>query len=436
MNLLLLSLDTTRADHLGCYGYSRNTSPHLDALAGEGTLFEHCYAPHIPTHPSHTTMFTGRDIFGHGIVAQGAPTELSAAVPTLAELLSGAGWFTAAADNLGRWFPRGFQRYERYAFRREEDGSWRKGETVAATAIRLLEEAAAQDRPFFLFAHFWDPHTPYLPPPPFSRMFYGGNERDPAHNSLAPALAFPPFADYFRQWLEGVTDIRFPIAQYDACIAYMDLCVARLLHRLEELGLAEETAVVITADHGEELDEHAMWFDHHGLYDTNLHIPLLVRLPREAGNRRRVRNVVSQLDVTPSLLDLAGLADHPATAAMQGRSWLPLLRGDQAASDGEPLFLTECTWMRKRGVRTTQWKLIVARDHPDLHGRPPVELYDLQRDPREQVNLAEERPEVVALLREQLEAWRARRTAEAGRPDPIELQEITLRRVGPPRPPA
>jgi arylsulfatase A-like enzyme len=436
-NILLISLDTTRADHLGCYGWRRNTSPHLDRLAEQGTLFEHCFSPWIPTHPAHTTMLTGCDIMKHQIVAQGAKTELSPRVRTVAELLKEQGYWTGAADNLGRWFNRGFDRYEGYQWARDEEGGWRKGEAVTRAGLGVLDQAAGQDRPFFLFLHYWDAHTPYLPPPPFRRMFYGGDEKDPQNRSMEPVLNFPPFQHYFRQWMGGVTDIEFPKAEYDASIAYMDACLRHVFQRLDELGLTEKTLVLVTADHGEELDEHQMWFDHHGLYDTNLHVPLVLRMPGTVPAGKRLPGQVRLVDIVPSLLDLIGKPDIAAREGMQGRSFLPALSGSLAGGTVERLFLTECTWMRKRGVRTRDWKLILARDHPDIHGRPPVELYDLRADPGEQRNLAEARPEVVAELRTTLDEWLETRRRETGLPDPIEQQEITLRQIGaPPAAPA
>lgn len=434
MNVLLVSLDTTRADHLSCYGYARLTSPHLDRFAAEAILFEECFSPWIPTHAAHTTMLTGQDVFRHQIVAQGGRAQLDASIPTLAEILSDAGYFTAAADNLARWFSRGFQRYEGYSWVPDEHGAWRKGEAVNATALRLLKECAAQPKPFFLFVHYWDAHTPYLPPRPFHRMFYGGDERDPSNRSMDGPLNFPPFMWYFRSWLEGVTDIGYPIAQYDACIAYMDACLSHLLGALAESGRDEETLVILTADHGEELDEHQMWFDHHGLYDTNLRVPLILRWPSGAGapRGRRVPGMVRLLDVTPTILEVVGLGEKVEALGMQGRSLAPLMWGRSRRGVCETLYLTECTWMRKRGLRTREWKLIVALE-PDIHGRPPVELYHLPTDPGEQRNVADERPDVVEELRGKLMRWVARRRRETGNPDPLEVQEITLRRIG--RPP-
>jgi arylsulfatase A-like enzyme len=430
VNLILISLDTTRADHLGCYGWRRNTSPHLDRLAEGGTLWENCFSPSIPTHPAHTSMLTGRDVMAHQVVAQGGKAELAPAIPTLAELLRARGYFAGAADNLQRWFSRGFDLYEGYRWSHDMSGAWRKGEAVVETALRVLNQAAAQEKPFFLFFHFWDPHTPYLPPPPFDRMFYAGDEKDPAHRSMEPVLNFPPFMHYFRQWMGQARDIEFPKAQYDAEIAYMDCCLQHLVQRLEELDLTRRTLLVITADHGEELDEHEMWFDHHGLYDTNLHVPLILSMPGTIPEGKRLPGTVRLADIVPTVLELLG--HETGDTPFEGRSFVPMLSGSMPEGTAGTLYLTECTWMRKRGLRTHEWKLVVARE-PDIHDRPPVELYHLPSDPRETLNLAAERPEVVERLKADLFGWVEPRLRETGLPDPVEEQEITLRQIGKPR---
>src|SRR5207249_2124312 len=191
-------------------------------------------------------------------------------VRLLPHLLREQGFYAAAVDNIGRWIQPAFDQYVDYP-RWDHDGAkpWRNGEEVTARALRVLDECRAQDQPFFLFLHYWDPHTPYLPPPPFGRMFYGGNERDPSHRSMEPVWKSAWFANYFSEWLSGVRDIEYVRAQYDAEVAYTDLCIARILHRLDELNLVDNTLLIVGADHGEELDDHGCWFDHHGLYDTN-----------------------------------------------------------------------------------------------------------------------------------------------------------------------
>ena len=432
MNVILISLDTTRADRLSCYGHFRNTSPHIDRVAADGVLFTDHFSPHIPTYPGHTTMMTGCDIYAHQVTSQSHTPEPTQGIPMLAEILRDHGYHTGAADNLGRWFARGFDDYRTYEWDTTSPRDWRKGEAVTAAALPVLDAAAAQDRPFFLFFHFWDPHTPYLPPPPFDRMFYRGDEKDPGNESMAELWRFENFNRYFAEWMPGVTDIEFPKAQYDAEIAYMDACLASVLTRIDELGLTNDTLLVLTADHGEELDEHGHWFDHHGLYDTNLHIPLILRCPDRLPAGQRIGGLTSMLDVAPTILDLLNLGDLALELKMQGQSLLPLIDSPAATQRGttDYLHITENTWMKKRGIRTHRWKLIVPLETPDLHGSSDVELYQLVTDPGELHNIAFDRPDVVERLTGLMDEWIASRLSATGLPDPLPTQPIPLRRVG------
>jgi arylsulfatase A-like enzyme len=431
-NVILVSLDTTRADRLSCYGHFRRTSPHLDRVAEEGVLFTDHFSPHIPTFPGHTTMMTGKDLYAHQITSQSGTPEPPPNIRMLAEILQEQGYFTAAADNLGRWFARGFDLYQTYGWDTKTIQEWRKGEAVVQSSLSVLNAAAAQEKPFFLFLHFWDPHTPYLPPAPFDRMFYQGDEKDPNNDSMDAVWDFEIFNRYFAEWMGGVTDIEFPKAQYDAEIAYMDTCFAHVLTRLDELGLTGETLLVITADHGEELDEHWHWFDHHGLYDTNLHIPLILRCHDLLPAGRRIGGLTSMVDLAPTILDLLDVGEIAQREGMLGRSLVPLIDSSAATQRGttDYLHITENTWMKKRGIRTHRWKLIVPLETPDLHGSSEVELYHLPDDPGELDNIAEERPEVVARLTALMDEWIAQRLAASGLPDPLPLQPIPLRRIG------
>ena len=422
----MISLDTLRADHLSCYGYARLTSPHIDRLAAQGSVFRTCIAPHIPTHPGHTTVFTGTDVFDHQIVSHGGQLDLDPGIPLLAERLQAAGFFTAAADNLGRWFPRGFDHYEGYRWNADPKGRLPKAEAVNQTADRVFAAIAAQNKPFFCFLHYWDAHTPYLPPDPFWGMFYDGDPTDPRHRSLEAMWRFEPFRWYFHEWMPGVTDVAFPKSQYDAELAYMDTCLAHLFTVLHARGLDRDTLVVLFADHGEELDEHSMWFDHHGLYETNVHVPLIFWAPGRVP-ARTLFGPVSHYDIAPTVLEAAGV--DPEGPALAGASLWSAMRGGPDTGTWEALYLTECSWMRKHAWRTREWKLILAKE-PDFHHCPPVELYHLPSDPTEQRNLAAERPDVVDTLRAAMEGHVARRSQTTGRPAPIDVQGVTMRRIG------
>jgi arylsulfatase A-like enzyme len=425
VNVVWIVIDCLRADRLGCYGYGRPTTPNLDRLSCEATRFTQCISPHIPTHPAHTSFFSGKDVFTHQIVAQGARKEADPGLQLLPQILQERGFYTAAVDNIGRWIERGFEQYETYP-RWNHDGSrpWRNGEQVTERGLKLIGRCEER-QPFFLFLHYWDPHTPYLPPAPFDRMFYTGDEKDPANHSMDPVWRSPWFARYFEEWLSGVTDIEFVLAQYDASVAYSDACVGRLLQGLQRRGLLEDTLLIVCSDHGEGLDDHGVWFDHHGLYEATVRVPLLLWSPGRVPQGGCISGQVSLLDVAPTILELVGLPEIPRQERMEGRTLLPLLAGE-TNSTWDAIYCTECTWMRKRAWRTPQWKLIHALEE-DIYGNPDVELYELTTDPQERRNLAASRPEVVRQLRGEMDRWVRERLAATGLPDPIEVQADALR---------
>lgn len=418
-NIVLIGVDSLRADHMSCYGYHRLTTPHIDRFAQEGILFERTYSPHIPTTSAYASMLTGMDVFTTQVVALRHKGPLRPEVRTLAEVLREQGYHTTCVGFGGNPSSRGFDTYLDYA----GWGSWNEGRSPKAqnlnrVAIPELDRLASLKEPFFLFLRHMDPHAPYLPPEPFERMFYHGNECDPRNKSMEPVMSFKPFRDFFASWMPpGITDKDYVIAQYDGAIAYMDAALRSIFTALESHGILDDTIVVINADHGESLYDHECWFDHHGLYDCTLHVPLIIRYPKKVPAGRRVAGYNLHQDLMPTLLELAEIeTDIP----FDGKSLMPMIRGE-VASHASEFYITECTWMRKHGWRTPQWKLIVALE-PDFHFKPPIELYNLVEDPEENVNLAEAHPDVVSMLKERMERWITRREQETGLPNPIMTQ--------------
>ena len=260
-----------------------------------------------------------------------------------------------------------------------------------------------------------DPHAPYLPPEPYERAFYHGAECDPKNKSMQPVMSFKPFCDFFASWMPpGISDKDYVIAQYDGAVAYMDAAIATIFTTLEAKGILDESIVVINSDHGETLYDHECYFDHHSMYDQTLHVPLILRYPGKVPAGLRVGGYNRHEDLMPTILELAGIESG---IKFDGKSLMPMIRGEVASYESE-FYITECTWMRKHGWRTPQWKLIIALE-PDMHFKPPVELYNLIEDPGELVNLAESQPQMVALLKGRMEAWLAKREAETGLPNPI-----------------
>jgi len=423
MNLLILGVDSLRADHMSCYGYHRNTTPHIDKIAEEGVLFENAFSPYIPTTPGYTTMLSGMDVMSHQLVSLRPKGPIDPDIRLLPEILRKKGYVSALVGFDGKFY-RGFDLYENYpSWTIGEDNYMHKAEALNEKAIPLLDSMA--DKPFLLFLRHMDPHSPYLPPPPFERMFYSGDEKDRSKNSIEPVFDFKPFAEYFKSWMpEGITDAEYIIAEYDAALAYMDVCIQRIFTRLEELGLAERTLVVVTSDHGETLMEHECYFDHHGLYEPTVHVPLIYSCPNKLPEGKRVRGFVLQQDLTPTALELLGYRDAAKELKMDGKSVIPLIDEERPANYSE-FYISECTWMRKRGWRTAEWKLIEALE-PDFHNKPPIELYNLTDDPEENHNLSEDEPEVAKVLKKRMISWVERRMSETGNPDPIMGYELGL----------
>lgn len=426
MNIVLIALDTQRADHLGCYGYARRTSPFLDGIARRGVLYEQCFAPNVPTHPSFTTMLTGTEAITHDIVNIGGGVPIAPGVRLLPEMLREQGYRTVAVDSMGRHFERGFDIYQSYEWDRSDPTVLRKAETVNERALPLIETLNAEGNPYFLFLHYWDPHTPYLPPPAYRRRFYprDADPYDRANHSMDEAWSWEPFKWYFHSWMPGVTDAEYVINLYDGETAYMDHHLRRIFKALAPVR--HETLVIVTADHGEILNEQLGYFDHHGLYDGNVRVPLILYWPGTLPGGRRVPGFVQNLDIAPTILELAGVTTRQT---MEGLSLLPTAMGLRDSNYAE-IYFSEATWEVKRAIRTARWKFIDSIEQ-DRHGRPMQELFDLDADPNEQRNVIDAHPDVHRDLQDRLHAWVQRRLAETGRTvDPLRVQGSCATSIG------
>jgi arylsulfatase len=273
--VLLISIDTLRADHLGAYGYARNTSPHIDALARRATVFDQAYTYWPKTRGSMVMLFTGRLPSRNGY-AKTQPALLDFN-PTIAAVLQQAGYATAAAvDNpnvaasLG--YARGFDRYretwEEKALRSEMD----RTRAITADGVRYLADATPE-RAFFLWLHYVNPHAPYQPPAPWDEAFLDAEAaRGPR---LRPVEGFHGGAP--RQWAVAGKTLGWYVAQYDGEIAAVDAEVGQVLDALDASAVRDRTLVVITSDHGESLGEHGYYFDHgENLFDPSTRVPLIV----------------------------------------------------------------------------------------------------------------------------------------------------------------
>jgi len=422
LNVVFFGIDTLRRSHMSLYGYERLTTPHIDKYLMDGTVFNNCFSPSIPTTSGYSSMMTGMDIFSTDVVALRHQGDMASGMKTLAEILGEQGYNTTCVGFRGNVGGRGYQNYIDFDgwFADRGDGRAHKSENLNDVAIPELERLAKinkeEDKPFFLFLRHMDPHAPYLPPYPFSRMFYQGNEFDKTNKSLKECYEFKPFRDFFLSWFPaGCTDSKYMIAQYDASIAYMDLCIASILQKLADLKIEEETLVVFTSDHGETLDEHDCYFDHHSLYDPTLVVPFALKLKNnQVISGKRFDDYCQLKDIVPTVLDI--LKINPGIK-FDGRNMMELVKGSAIKQEPE-MYITEATWMRKHGWRTPEWKLILALE-PDFHFKPAVELYNLIDDPEENNNIADKEPSVVKFLTERMNAFIAKREGEVGRTNPM-----------------
>ena len=337
-NILFFGIDSLRSDHMSLYGYKRLTTPHIDAFIEDGGItFDKMYSPSIPTTPGYASMLTGMDCFSTDCVALRHEGGLTEAVRTMPEILRDYGY---TSTYIGGHSCRGCDNYITYP-----DWNPDKAEEMNKVAIPELERLAGQDKPWALFLRHMDPHSPYYTKEPFTRMFYQGDEFDPNNKSLKPVYEFKPFRDYFLTWFpEGCTDAEFIIAQYDAAVAYMDLCINQILEKLKTLGLEEETIVVFTSDHGETLYDHDCYFDHHSLYDNVLTVPFAFKyagFPYEG----HVDNITQTKDILPTILSVAGI---DCGIKFDGRDMTKAVTGEGVREEPE-FYITEATWMRKHG---------------------------------------------------------------------------------------
>jgi arylsulfatase A-like enzyme len=432
-NVILVSIDTLRADHLGCYGYGEPTSPWIDGLASRGVLFTRAFSQASWTLPSHASMLTSRYPSSHGVETPNRT--LPDSIPLLSEVLAENGYSTAAfvtwvfvSKEYG--FARGFDTFTELLPPKDARGAGTKHSVKAADFADMVGEWAHEvpTEPFFLFLHLFDPHLSYSPPLSDARLFDPDVE-DTKHGNYG---AVKPFIKGLNP--EGptmpATEVERVAALYDGEIHYTDTQLGRLFGVLEDAGLMDDTLVVLTSDHGEELGEHGSMEGHQWtVYEETTHVPLLIRLPDEGPAGLELDPIVQSIDIAPTILDVLGI-DPPS--GFQGRSLLPAIRGE--ALDERPAFSSTRRFGRKDSVRTDRYKLILTHPSPRRGGptEQQLELYDLAQDPGEQTNVYEDfsgpGPKLLQVLRDRLAS--ERRAASAKRPDLSAESQRRLQSLG------
>ncbi len=418
-NVLLISIDTLRADHVGVYGYRLPTTPTIDALAGRGVRFADATVAWPKTWPSMAAMLTGKYPKTNGIRLH-PRRPLPADNVTLAEALRDAGYATGAVVanmTIGRKFAfdQGFDQFvESWAEEAKRAPDLAKLETtpgivkqftngrlVTDQAIAALAALHGTGKPFFLWLHYIDPHGPYVPPKEYDDLFVGAHPRIPV-----PLEDLPP---YQRQ-VDPATgelsnDVGFYMARYDREIRSVDAQIGRVLAALDARGVTRDTLIVLTADHGESLDEHRYYLEHGNVpYQTTAAVPLIFALDGRFDGGRVIDRPAGVIDVFATVLAATGT---PLPAGVASTSLLPLLDGNgpgpahvfMEAGHVEPFQLV---------ARKDAWKLVYLRAAKDREwlASPEVVLYDLARDPTERTDVRAAHPEIAAELMSALVDWR------------------------------
>jgi len=414
-NVVLVTVDTLRADHLGAYGYGPRTSPRIDGLARRGLLFRDAETVQSATWPALTSIHTGLYPSAHGVIWNGWRPR--GRFVTLAELLQARGYDTSAflANMKGAEHP-GFSRLflARGTDQAEEDR--------AATEAVVRHLGRVRDQPFFLWFHLISPHADYAPPPPFDTFTSPGVST--VGGSIRELVAIRA---------RGVTltaaDVARVVALYDGEVAFMDAQVGRVLDALHDLGLEGRTLLVFASDHGEDLHEHNRYFFHSpSMYSSSLRVPLIMALPGVLPRGGEVDDPASLVDVAPTVLSLLGL---PPPSSFQGRNLLP--GGAPTARPVRTAAFSE-TSGKIFSVSTPEWRLVYNPEklQPGAPGGAypigEIELFDRRADPHEQSNVAARRPDLVEAFVADIVAWRKRDLGEgpaaAQTIDPATAEEL------------
>jgi arylsulfatase A-like enzyme len=402
-NIILVVIDSLRADRLSSYGNRHNTSPNIDAVAGDGVLFSNVLAESPWTLPSHASIFTSLYVSGHGVRRDAGRLHTKAV--TLAERLHDAGYVTGAfvcgpfvKKRYG--FNQGFETYDESLAARSHVGSHRAVTSEPLTRMAKEWLAARGTEPFFLFLHYWDVHYDYIPPKPFDTIFDPGYRGTLDGRDISERGDLTP--DLPREDLEHL------FALYDGEIAYTDHHLGDLFSFMKKAGLWESTVLVITSDHGDELLDHGQTGHSHTVHEELIRVPLIIRDP---GLRRRgfdVDELVELVDLYPTFLEMAGA--EPPPHEMEGVSLVPLLEGRDVPWDDVGYAETfrgnldrvglPTDWAVHRSIQLGRLKLIQRLREPEQ-----LLLFDLDADPRELREIAAERPEEVRALKERLDAW-------------------------------
>ena len=411
-NVVLLTIDTLRPRNLHVYGYERETSPVIDQMAADGALFEHAYSTSSWTLPSLASLMTSQHPIQHGTVS--GRVGLQEHLVTLTHVLRAAGYDTAA------WTQSAYPLY-RLGFGREFQITEKPAGAQIPDVVKWLREGRRQERPFYLWVHLAEPHTPYLPNKNFEAHF--SRQRASRNKDLARWWNADECIRFYETERKDV-DLR--LLFYDETIRESDYKVGQILEALDQQGLTDRTIVVLTSDHGEEFFEHRGCDHGQTLYDEVLHIPLLMRHPLTIESGMRIDGQVRLIDVAPTILDVIDLPPPPDFAGRSLRAHLdgdghdlPVIGGYM--SNAEPAIV-----FRKHGLKYvySPRRSALRTQHAS---RPMEELYDIEADPAEHRDLAQKGHPRLEQFREKAKKWATREPARRARH--VQYDAATVRRL-------
>lgn len=398
--VILVSLDTLRADHLGCYGYSRETSPYLDALSRESVLFENVYAQSSWTLPSHTSMLFSLNSASHQVYYN--DQRIDPSLPSLASLLQKAGFLPYAFTGGGYvssiyGFAKGFHWYEEPAGGRHAPLARDEAERLANYASQWIK--ANQDKPFFLFLHTFQIHGPYDTPPPWNKKFLHENAKWTRIALRKYLESWEKEPNFTPEEIQNIIDL------YDAEIFYTDATLIKnLIETLKSTGIFDQTMLIVTSDHGEEFYEHHGWLHGQTLYEEQLRVPLIIKFPHSRYKGHRLQPKVRLIDILPTIMETLRLS-YPAKS-FEGRSLLPVIEGRETS---DRVFISDLALKEVKNpcpalMATNQgdMKVIVEKAVDTIKN---MEIYNLAQDPHEHKNLLRSQRQLGLKLYRRLEKY-------------------------------
>ena len=430
MRILYIDIDTLRPDHLGCYGYHRNTSPNIDKLAAEGVRFENCYVSDSPCLPSRSALYSGQCGIRNGAINHGGaaadwnidPQERGFQYDQESYIrqLRENGYYTVTVSPFGErhssfWFYSGF----REIYNTGKCGS-ESAEEVIPTAIDWLDRQGSGDD-WYLHVNIWDPHTPYRAPEDLGNPFE--NEPPPAWmteeirqelwGKFGPGTAQETGGDYLQRAKEYERFPRIPknidsmenykkwIDGYDCGIYYADIQVGKLMDKLEELGILDDTLIMISSDHGETQGEMNVFGDHQTADNIINRVPMIIRHPEGLGGKGRVNEgLVYQFDCAATMIEMTG---GKTPESWDGISFVEDFKAEKDAGR-DYLVVSNNAWSCQRAVRWDDY-IMIRNYHSGFKDYPEIMLFNVKEDPHEQKNLVDSKPELVGAAMTMLDEW-------------------------------